>query len=662
MSTIQADEDLEQGHIQPSGTLQPGGLATAQPQSSADPQLSIWQQSSHPVALFFLFAFRSAAVATYLLCGFFSNSYVFSTVLVVVLLSADFWTVRNVSGRVLVGLRFWNQVDEDGTSYWVFESRDPTQPANAVDSRMFWVALYTFPVVWFFLLFIGLFSSISFIPIVILALVFNVTNTIGFSYADRDAKRKWATGMAANSMFGGLGGVGGTVISGLLRSGMGKVFGPRDLGAGAGAGANLVAKALPQILRTGPPQEMALSDEDLASSTDKLVLDSHAPSLSVGAKELYASHNGHAKPVDIRPSSSQMELEDDGDDESISSNEDPESAAARRDAMARAKLANLSPCSGSILLNPGSDTPSPRFANPLASLKESSLFGGSERSRKVSNSSSSASSPRRPPARRSSSLISTSTKQSSTSPSSAKSPSLTFAPLPEPGRKRASSITLGVAARASLLNTQAGNNPQPRQPSPSRPVQRTGGSGSPWAQTYQVGPAGFSNGPPAWYAGGPLPPGVYTVDDVGRGVKAAWKKLKKRSSSRDSKASLSSSPTRSESGSSVATTADSDPDPRKPADDTIHEADESETFPDAVEEQQSDDRHGRPTHRQPDHVDERLRTKQLEHWDMSTPTRSRRSSVDNPGEPVALSHSDLVHHLKSSVLGFEPHEAHPALA
>jgi uncharacterized protein (UPF0548 family) len=66
------------------------------------------------------------------------------TVIVVVMLAADFWTVRvrcyvcyclspatfdeygyqNVSGRVLVGLRFWNQVDEDGSSYWVFESRD----------------------------------------------------------------------------------------------------------------------------------------------------------------------------------------------------------------------------------------------------------------------------------------------------------------------------------------------------------------------------------------------------------------------------------------------------------------------------------------------------------------------------------------------------------
>jgi hypothetical protein len=33
-------------------------------------------------------------------------------------------TMQNVAGRTLVGLRFWNQVDDDGESYWVFESRD----------------------------------------------------------------------------------------------------------------------------------------------------------------------------------------------------------------------------------------------------------------------------------------------------------------------------------------------------------------------------------------------------------------------------------------------------------------------------------------------------------------------------------------------------------
>ncbi|GAA5898146.1 hypothetical protein JCM8208_000164 [Rhodotorula glutinis] len=192
---------------------------------------SIWSQSAHPVALFFLYAFRCAAIATYLLCGFFVSSYVFSTVLVVVLLSLDFWTVRNVSGRVLVGLRFWNQVDDDGTSFWVFESRSPEQPANAVDAKMFWIAMYSFPAAWILLLFVGLLKfNISFLPIVMLALVFNVTNTIGYTYGappltDRDAKRRWATGMAAQGMLGQMGGIGGSLLSGIASTAYRKFLG-----------------------------------------------------------------------------------------------------------------------------------------------------------------------------------------------------------------------------------------------------------------------------------------------------------------------------------------------------------------------------------------------------------------------------------------------------
>ena len=42
---------------------------------------------------------------------------------VVLLLAADFWTVKNITGRLLVGLRWWNKVNDDGSSEWVFESR-----------------------------------------------------------------------------------------------------------------------------------------------------------------------------------------------------------------------------------------------------------------------------------------------------------------------------------------------------------------------------------------------------------------------------------------------------------------------------------------------------------------------------------------------------------
>jgi hypothetical protein len=45
-------------------------------------------------------------------------------ILVILLLAADFWNVKNVSGRLLVGLRWWNEVSEEGTSIWVFETAD----------------------------------------------------------------------------------------------------------------------------------------------------------------------------------------------------------------------------------------------------------------------------------------------------------------------------------------------------------------------------------------------------------------------------------------------------------------------------------------------------------------------------------------------------------
>lgn len=58
-----------------------------------------------------------------MLCGWFSDSFITSFVVVVLLLSMDFWTVKNITGRLMVGLRWWNYVDDNGESHWVFESR-----------------------------------------------------------------------------------------------------------------------------------------------------------------------------------------------------------------------------------------------------------------------------------------------------------------------------------------------------------------------------------------------------------------------------------------------------------------------------------------------------------------------------------------------------------
>ncbi|XP_017786282.1 PREDICTED: uncharacterized Golgi apparatus membrane protein-like protein CG5021 isoform X2 [Nicrophorus vespilloides] len=78
---------------------------------------------THPYVTIFHMAFSGAAMVTYLFCGLFSDSFITSFVFIVLLLSMDFWTVKNISGRLMVGLRWWNYVDDDGKSHWVYECR-----------------------------------------------------------------------------------------------------------------------------------------------------------------------------------------------------------------------------------------------------------------------------------------------------------------------------------------------------------------------------------------------------------------------------------------------------------------------------------------------------------------------------------------------------------
>ena len=56
----------------------------------------------------------------------FPDSFALAFVVIVLLLSFDFWVVKNVSGRLLVGLRWWSHIKEDGTEEWIFESRSVT--------------------------------------------------------------------------------------------------------------------------------------------------------------------------------------------------------------------------------------------------------------------------------------------------------------------------------------------------------------------------------------------------------------------------------------------------------------------------------------------------------------------------------------------------------
>lgn len=132
------------------------------PQSSAagvttPPELEDYVRvQRHPVALAFHLAFRIGTIVVYLFCSWLTSSFIISFVVVTFLSCLDFWTVKNISGRLLAGLRWWNQVDDEGNSQWVFEQKQGAAARDVVpyESRVFWASLFAVQIVWALLLLI----------------------------------------------------------------------------------------------------------------------------------------------------------------------------------------------------------------------------------------------------------------------------------------------------------------------------------------------------------------------------------------------------------------------------------------------------------------------------------------------------------------------------
>ncbi|XP_029433244.1 Golgi apparatus membrane protein TVP23 homolog A isoform X1 [Rhinatrema bivittatum] len=138
----------------------------------------------HPLATFFHLFFRVSAIVTYLFCDWFSKSFVACFVTILLLLSFDFWSVKNVTGRLLVGLRWWNQIDEDGKSHWIFEAKKTSTnnfTSTEVEARIFWLGLIICPMIWTVFLFSTLFSlKLKWLALVITGISLQTANLYGY--------------------------------------------------------------------------------------------------------------------------------------------------------------------------------------------------------------------------------------------------------------------------------------------------------------------------------------------------------------------------------------------------------------------------------------------------------------------------------------------------
>ena len=113
----------------------------------------------------------------------------------------DFWCVKNLTGRILVGLRWWSQVNADGTEEWRFEGLHEKK-SGGMDSFIFWTVLYLCPAGWIALIVANALSlAISNITVCAACLVLSGTNLVGYIKCSKDHKKNilsWGQKTAMN--------------------------------------------------------------------------------------------------------------------------------------------------------------------------------------------------------------------------------------------------------------------------------------------------------------------------------------------------------------------------------------------------------------------------------------------------------------------------------
>ena len=151
---------------------------------------NFYKNSSHPFICLFTFIFKMAAFIIYIIISFFTEKKGLIYLSVILLGSVDFWITKNISGRFLVGLRWWNEVKKDWKEVWIFESKNEKIEATA-DKSVFWTSLYLNGGGWAILFLFKLITlSITNAIIAFTMLVFAGVNLYGFFKCSKEQQNK----------------------------------------------------------------------------------------------------------------------------------------------------------------------------------------------------------------------------------------------------------------------------------------------------------------------------------------------------------------------------------------------------------------------------------------------------------------------------------------
>eukprot|EP01017_Pseudomicrothorax_dubius_P008590 TRINITY_DN1283_c0_g1_i1.p1 TRINITY_DN1283_c0_g1~~TRINITY_DN1283_c0_g1_i1.p1 ORF type:complete len:222 (-),score=20.19 TRINITY_DN1283_c0_g1_i1:24-689(-) len=157
-------------------------------------------EASHPFIAFFHILFKLVAIVCYIVLEMLVTRV--TTYIVVVLCAAfDFWLVKNITGRILVGLRWMRRVDEEGEHEWVFESHESYVALNKNNKNIFWWGQVVSTGFWMIIGIVDLFSlNLSRIVCTAVCAILAGTNLYGYYRCSKEYQKRVRNFIAINGL------------------------------------------------------------------------------------------------------------------------------------------------------------------------------------------------------------------------------------------------------------------------------------------------------------------------------------------------------------------------------------------------------------------------------------------------------------------------------
>lgn len=147
-------------------------------------------------------------------------------VIIILLLSADFYVTKNLTGRKLAKLRWWAEVDETtGANKWSFEcldQNDASVSVNKTDVSFFWTVLYIYPAIWTTFLVLALIRfKFEWCLLDFVGVALATANLVGYTKCDKEKRKRW--GRFAEAADGGVfgGAARGAFVDAVFKGGLG---------------------------------------------------------------------------------------------------------------------------------------------------------------------------------------------------------------------------------------------------------------------------------------------------------------------------------------------------------------------------------------------------------------------------------------------------------